>query len=142
MPAGGPPEDPAPDDAFEAIVARMVLDFRYGEQTARVALRARLHCEYCSLDMLGSAEAYHWNFHVDHLFPRAAGGSDDIENSVLSCMLCNQIKSDWDPSEALPEPQTRAGLVEVSRRYIQERRIGRLREIVELRALVSTAIDL
>lgn len=50
------------------------------------------HCAYCgnriSLD-----------FHIDHIIPASRGGSDDIENLVPSCQLCNLTKNDRTDEE-------------------------------------------
>lgn len=40
---------------------------------------------------------------VDHYHPRAAGGSDDIENLVYACTACNRFKGDYAPSPDAPE---------------------------------------
>jgi hypothetical protein len=41
---------------------------------------------------------------VDHVMPRAKGGSDAEDNLCLACELCNQYK--WTKTEGL-DPQTR-----------------------------------
>ncbi len=33
-------------------------------------------------------------FHVEHVLPRSAGGSDDADNLALACPSCNLHKSD------------------------------------------------
>jgi hypothetical protein len=40
---------------------------------------------------------------VDHYHPRAAGGSDDIENLVYACTACNRFKGDYAPTPDAPE---------------------------------------
>ena len=35
----------------------------------------------------------------DHIVPRARGGSDDIENLVTCCYMCNTIKANWTLEE-------------------------------------------
>jgi len=35
----------------------------------------------------------------DHVVPRARGGSDDIENLVTCCYMCNTIKANWTLEE-------------------------------------------
>lgn len=44
-------------------------------------------CIYC-----GSVE----NLSIDHIFPRAQGGSDDSDNLVCSCKNCNSSKGKMD----------------------------------------------
>lgn len=33
-------------------------------------------------------------FEVDHIVPKAKGGSDDVDNSILLCSPCNKAKND------------------------------------------------
>ena len=71
-----------------------------------VALRDRGKCVYCGLDgsqdirILGS-------FLLDHLIPRRANGTDQLDNRVLSCACCNRDKASWDPSEGAANPPAR-----------------------------------
>ena len=58
------------------------------EVRARVRLQAQNRCGYCrSLQnyILGILE-------IEHIFPRARGGTDDEENLWLACSLCNNYK--------------------------------------------------
>lgn len=34
------------------------------------------------------------NLEIEHIRPKAAGGSDDVDNLWLACRLCNNFKSD------------------------------------------------
>jgi len=43
-------------------------------------------CAYC-----GSKLDYE-KMQIDHLFPKAGGGTDDFENLMPSCRLCNHYK--------------------------------------------------
>jgi hypothetical protein len=59
------------------------------------ALRARIHqqaenrCGYC----LMPAEFIYAPMQIDHIRPRAAGGTDDEANLWLSCPRCNGFKA-------------------------------------------------
>lgn len=61
-----------------------------------VALRARLveqagnRCGYCRAHQHYVYEP----LHIEHIEPRARGGSNDEENLWLACALCNRSKSD------------------------------------------------
>lgn len=56
-------------------------------RTAHVHLRANLRCTWCDRrTVLGRR-------HVDHVVPRAEGGSDDLSNLVLACRDCNIRRS-------------------------------------------------
>lgn len=50
--------------------------------------REQGHCFHCGDPIRLDA------FHVDHLIPVAAGGSDEMDNLAASCAPCNLAKSD------------------------------------------------
>jgi HNH endonuclease len=45
-------------------------------------------CEYC----LSQSEFSHDDFSVEHVLPKALGGTDELENLALSCQACNNRK--------------------------------------------------
>lgn len=56
----------------------------------RVRRRARGCCEYCQSQERVTGEACT----MDHVIPRAKGGSDDFANLALCCYVCNPLKGD------------------------------------------------
>ncbi len=54
----------------------------------RVVARALGRCEYCRL----SQEGQEARFHVDHIVPRAAGGTTSLDNLALACVSCSLRK--------------------------------------------------
>lgn len=54
----------------------------------RVAVQARFQCGYCRTQEVVSGIP----LTVEHIFPKAQGGTDDEENLWLSCRLCNEAK--------------------------------------------------
>lgn len=57
---------------------------------AEVVKQAGGLCEYC-----GYPEEFHsGRFAVDHILPRAQGGTDDLNNLALACRSCNEHKQD------------------------------------------------
>lgn len=44
------------------------------------------HCAYCCVDLCGS-------YHIDHIYPLAAGGTNQFDNLALSCAPCNATAS-------------------------------------------------
>ncbi len=50
--------------------------------------RARGCCEYCQ----SQRDYSHDDFSVEHITPRAAGGTHDLENLAMSCQGCNNRK--------------------------------------------------
>lgn len=66
---------------------------------ASVETRAKGRCEYCCMHQSLQGAS----FHVEHILPRARGGSSDLDNLAWACPSCNLHKS--DRIEA-PDPQT------------------------------------
>ena len=56
----------------------------------RVRQSAQEQCGYCRI---GSHLVYA-PMEIDHIFPKARGGSDEEENLWLACPFCNNAKSD------------------------------------------------
>jgi hypothetical protein len=54
----------------------------------RVLERAQGCCEYCQSQMRYATQ----RFSIEHIMPKAKGGSDDLENLALSCQGCNNHK--------------------------------------------------
>ena len=69
-----------------------------------VELRAGWRCEYCRAPQ----EVCGYRFHVEHILPRARGGTDDISNLALACGPCNFAKGvrtvavDLDTGDQVP----------------------------------------
>jgi 5-methylcytosine-specific restriction endonuclease McrA len=55
---------------------------------ALVRARAGGRCEYCHAPQVLIGQA----FHLDHIIPRAAGGSTSAQNLCLACSHCNIAK--------------------------------------------------
>jgi 5-methylcytosine-specific restriction endonuclease McrA len=53
-----------------------------------VAARANGRCEYCRLAQAGQEAT----FHIDHIVPRAAGGTTRPDNLALACVSCSLRK--------------------------------------------------
>jgi hypothetical protein len=54
----------------------------------RLIARANRRCEYCKSPMDFCPDP----FSVEHILPKARGGSDDNDNTALSCQGCNNKK--------------------------------------------------
>lgn len=65
----------------------------------RVRQRAGNRCEYC----LSYQDYVMGRLQIDHVIPRAKGGSDAEDNLCLACELCNQYK--WTKTEGI-DPQS------------------------------------
>jgi hypothetical protein len=55
-----------------------------------VAEQAGYRCEYCRTPQVVTAQS----FHVDHIIPRAQGGTSSLENLCYACPRCNLLKGD------------------------------------------------
>jgi len=70
-----------------------------------VTIRDNFECVYCKKEFSKSDD-----IEIDHLHPRADGGSNSWENLVASCKTCNREKSDLsinDKEKYKPDPNYR-----------------------------------
>lgn len=66
---------------------------------AEVTARAGFRCEYCRLPTRGQVAT----FPIDHIVPKAAGGSNELSNLALTCPHCNSHK--WATALG-PDPES------------------------------------
>lgn len=55
----------------------------------------RKSCGYCGVTETTAGG----ELTLDHYRPRAAGGSDELDNLIYACIKCNQYKSDFWPDD-------------------------------------------
>ena len=121
-----------------------LLSVGFPRHVAEAWLRAKGRCEYCHRDLVVDRLGYAVQ-ETDHLLPQSkrkyAAFNEDVRNAVLSCRLCNGIKSDFDPLECGECAETmlakrRDELIDRSRNRIAhgrkcyDRQWRRLREVV------------
>lgn len=74
-----------------------------------VKARDKSTCVYCGRvegEYVPPETSIDARMHIDHVIPHSQGGSDDIENLVCACNVCNLFKSDRTPDECgLPWPE-------------------------------------
>jgi 5-methylcytosine-specific restriction endonuclease McrA len=72
--------------------------------TRLVESRAGGRCEYCRMHQALQGAT----FHIEHVIPKARGGSDEADNRALACPSCNLKKSDLisstDPETGMAVP--------------------------------------
>ncbi len=68
----------------------------YNSNFSRKALikRDRSSCQYCGIKLTAS------QITVDHVMPRAQGGTTSFTNCVVCCQICNNKKADRTPEQA------------------------------------------
>ena len=71
------------------------------------------------MDLMLSLEDYkQWS--IDHIIPRSAGGTEDLDNLALACWHCNgHLKGKWNPDLENKRP-TREELIKRVRKYLDE----------------------
>jgi hypothetical protein len=65
------------------------MSLSWTDVTRQVVTRAADRCEYCRMHQSLQGAT----FHVEHIVPSSAGGSDDPVNLCLACPSCNLHKS-------------------------------------------------
>lgn len=63
----------------------------------RVKARDGRECRYCGKPGLSENrvhEGAHWFLTIDHIIPLCQGGTNGIDNLVVSCRSCNRLKGD------------------------------------------------
>jgi hypothetical protein len=61
----------------------------WAEAVRTVETRAGQRCEYCRMHQALQGAT----FHVEHVIPASAGGSDELDNLAWACPSCNLKKS-------------------------------------------------
>lgn len=75
-------------------------------EVKRIADRDGWGCAYCGVTLKGSPDIPHPN--VDHVVPKSKGGSNKLDNKVLSCQTCNSSKGARTPDEWRAAQQAKA----------------------------------
>jgi CMP-N-acetylneuraminic acid synthetase len=61
----------------------------------QVRRRAQCACEFCGITEIDAGGM----LTIDHFQPRSKGGSDDLTNLIYACIVCNQYKQDYWPTQ-------------------------------------------
>jgi HNH endonuclease len=82
--------------------------------------RDKGRCVYCGMDT------------EDHLVPASKGGKGrNLENLILSCMVCNRLKANFVP-ESVDAIGERRKYIAAVREYIYKRRSDKLKEFMQV----------
>jgi 5-methylcytosine-specific restriction endonuclease McrA len=77
---------------------RPILGGVFGDGRREVFERSRGCCHYCRTPLTLDGQ-----WHVEHMLPRALGGTDDELNLVAACAPCNLAKRDRTALEFVAE---------------------------------------
>lgn len=69
----------------------------------------------------------------DHLVPVSKGGQGrELENLILSCTICNRLKSDYVPIPVIDPKSERRKYIAAIRAHIMQRRSDRLKKFMQV----------
>ena len=93
--------------------------------------RDKGRCVYCGMDLTADHDRFMMATE-DHLVPASKGGKGrNLENLILSCAVCNRLKSDYAPESVDPIKERRKYIAAV-REYIYKRRSEKLKEFIQV----------
>jgi predicted restriction endonuclease len=81
-------------------------------------------CVYCGKYLLADFEVF-MSAKEDHLRPLSKGGKNELSNIVISCNVCNRLKSNYFPDESSVADDNK--LVSVIRDHIMKKRAQNLK---------------
>jgi len=93
---------------------------RMKQRRLQVLEKYDFHCQLCGRDLLSDLDTL-LNASVDHLVPKAAGGTGAMENLIAACKSCNSLKGS--------APTT---TIEEARQFVAERRASMSLEFTAL----------
>ena len=88
-------------------------------------------CVYCGMDLMADHDRFMMATE-DHLIPTSKGGKGrELENLILSCMVCNRLKANYVP-ESINATKERRNYIAAIRGYIYRRRSEKLKEFMQV----------
>jgi 5-methylcytosine-specific restriction endonuclease McrA len=97
----------------------------------RLFERDQGRCVYCGVDLKADFDRFTMAT-VDHLVPESKGGTEDFENLLLSCRVCNGLKANFVPEPPVNVAKNRRDYVTAVRAHIMKRRSERLKEFMRV----------
>jgi 5-methylcytosine-specific restriction endonuclease McrA len=93
--------------------------------------RDKGRCVYCGMDLTADYDRFMMATE-DHLVPASKGGKGrNLENLILSCMVCNRLKANYAP-ESIDAIKERRKYISAVREYIYRRRSEKLKEFMQV----------
>jgi 5-methylcytosine-specific restriction endonuclease McrA len=89
-------------------------------------------CVYCGCDLKANYDCFMMATE-DHLVPASKGGQGrEMDNLILSCTVCNRLKSDFVPAPTVDPKKDRRSYIAAVRAHIMKRRGERLKEFMQV----------
>ena len=93
--------------------------------------RDKGRCVYCGMDLTADYDRFMMATE-DHLIPSSKiGKKREMENLILSCMVCNRLKANFAPEAIDPFTERRQYITAV-REHIYKRRSEKLKEFMKV----------
>lgn len=93
--------------------------------------RDKGRCVYCGMDLTADYDRFMMATE-DHLIPASKGGKGrNLDNLILSCMVCNRLKANFVP-EVIDAINDRRKYIAAVRDYIYRRRSEKLKEFMQV----------
>lgn len=93
--------------------------------------RDKGRCVYCGIDLTADYDRFMMATE-DHLVPVSkAGKGRDLGNLILSCAVCNRLKSNFAP-EFIDTKKNRREYIAAVREYIYKRRSEKLKDFMQI----------
>lgn len=93
--------------------------------------RDKGRCVYCGMDLTADYDRFMMATE-DHLIPASKGGKGrNLENLILSCMVCNRLKANYVPA-SIDATKERRSYIAAVREYIYKRRSEKLKEFIQV----------
>ena len=88
-------------------------------------------CVYCGLNLKADYDRFMMATE-DHLVPVSKGETRNLENLLLSCTVCNRLKSNFVPESKIDSTTERREYIASGRAHIMPRRSERLKEFMQV----------
>ena len=88
-------------------------------------------CVYCGLDLKADYDRFMMATE-DHLLPGSKGGGRVLENLVLSCRTCNNLKGNFVPDPPIDLKKQKRQYITTIRAYVMGKRAERLKEFLKV----------
>ena len=89
-------------------------------------------CVYCGLDLKSDYDRFMMATE-DHLVPASVAGKErNLENLILSCAVCNRLKSNFVPDPEIDVKLDRRKYIGAVRAQIMKKRSEKLKEFMQV----------